>query len=74
MGGGGGVNYLCAQIDLRFRHAHHETKDWLQSLGSQGGILQLFTNIYLCTELTLSAQSQNTENAIKETSGELANS
>ena len=27
--GGGGGNYLHAQIHLRFRHAHHETKDQL---------------------------------------------
>ena len=36
-GGGGGLNYLRAHINLRFRHAHHETKDWLPSLGSRGG-------------------------------------
>ena len=48
-GGGGlggvrdvwGLNYLCAHIHLRFRHAHHETEDWLPSLGCQtamGGV------------------------------------
>ena len=35
-GGLGGCNYLCAHIHWRFRHAHHKTKDWLPSLGSQG--------------------------------------
>ena len=34
--GGGGENYLIAHIHRRFRHAHHETKVWLSSLGSQG--------------------------------------
>ena len=28
-GGGGGLYYLRAHTHLRFRHAHHETKDWL---------------------------------------------
>ena len=32
----GGMNYLRAHIHLRFRHAHHETKDWLPNLGSRG--------------------------------------
>ena len=36
LGGGGGENYLIAHIHRRFRHAHHETKVWLSSLGSQG--------------------------------------
>ena len=35
-GGGGSLNYLHAHIHSRFRHAHHETKDWLPSLGSRG--------------------------------------
>ena len=36
-GGGAGLNYLRAHIHLRFRHAHHEIKDWPPSLGSRGG-------------------------------------
>ena len=40
-GGGGegeGQKYLRVPIStLRFRHAHHETKDWLPNLGSRGG-------------------------------------
>ena len=35
--GGGGLNYLRAHIHLRFRHAHHETKDWLPR-GRKGAI------------------------------------
>ena len=35
-GGGRGQNYLRAHIHWRFRHAHHETKDWLPGLGSRG--------------------------------------
>ena len=27
------MNY---DVHLRFKHAHHETKDWLPSLGSRG--------------------------------------
>ena len=37
--GGGGVgveNYLHAHIHWRFRHAYHETKDWLSGPGSWG--------------------------------------
>ena len=36
-GKGGGLNYLRGHINLRFRHAYHETKDWLLNLGSRGG-------------------------------------
>ena len=35
-GGGGGLNYVHAHIHQRFRHAHHDPKDWLPSLGSRG--------------------------------------
>ena len=35
---GGGANPMGgALIHRRFRHAHHEIKDWLHSLGFQGG-------------------------------------
>ena len=30
-------DYLHAHIHLRLRHAHHETKDWLPSLGCRAG-------------------------------------
>ena len=36
-GVGGVVSYFRAHIHQMFRHAHHETKDWLPSLGSRGG-------------------------------------
>ena len=32
-GGGGGVG---VKANLRFRHAHHETKDWLPSIVFRG--------------------------------------
>ena len=35
--GGGWLNFLSVHIHIRFRHAHHETIDWLPSLGSRGG-------------------------------------
>ena len=39
---GGGLNYLLAHIHLlRFRNAHHETKDWLPGLGYWGGIISV---------------------------------
>ena len=62
-GAGGGVNYLRAHIHLRFRHAHHETKDWLPpdyGLGADGvgggsggcglgeAIINYENNIILC--------------------------
>ena len=34
---GGGLNYLRAHVHLIYRHAHHETKDWLPRLGSRDG-------------------------------------
>ena len=37
-GGRGRLNYLHAHIHLRFMHAHQETKEWLPSLCSRGGI------------------------------------
>ena len=35
-GGGGGLNYFRAHIHRRFRHAHHETRDWYLGLASRG--------------------------------------
>ena len=55
---GWGLNYLCAHIHLRFRHAHHETRDWLPSLGLRGGYIRdvkhgwrLYIYIYIYTYL-----------------------
>ena len=51
-GEGRGRNYLCGHIQVRFRHAHHETKDWLPNIGSRemgvggGGGERVFKDAY----------------------------
>ena len=43
----GRENYFCAYIH-RFRHAHHETRTWLPSLGLGAGVVsvRLFCMLY----------------------------
>ena len=76
-GGWGGVgveDYLHAHIHLRFRYAHHETKDLLSGVGYRGsyiqfpcymsssyseqGVLQWFTSHITCGLLRLIAVIQ----------------